>query len=147
MSPAVKTRAAKLVATLGTEPQVVTATLDLLLAQGEPVSQVIVIHTFAPGTPVAQAVKELELAFTQPPYLDRVRLSMQPIIHPENGQPLHDVQTPDDTRAAFQAFYRQVHAAKSDGSRVHLSIAGGRKTLAVFGMATAQLLFDDDDRL
>jgi hypothetical protein len=31
--------------------------------------------------------------------------------------------------------------------QVHLSIAGGRKTMAVFGMTAAQLLFDEHDRL
>ncbi|RMF86296.1 MAG: CRISPR-associated protein Csx14, partial [Nitrospinota bacterium] len=34
-----------LVATLGTEPQVVTLVLDLLQAQGYPVNKVLVIHT------------------------------------------------------------------------------------------------------
>lgn len=30
---------------------------------------------------------------------------------------------------------------------IHLCIAGGRKPMAVYGMVTAQLLFDEDDRL
>lgn len=38
-------RPAALVATLGTQPQVVTIALDLLLRRGERVDEVVVIHT------------------------------------------------------------------------------------------------------
>ena len=33
------------------------------------------------------------------------------------------------------------------GGLAHLSIAGGRKTMSVYGMVVAQLLFDDGDRV
>ncbi len=135
-----------LIATLGTEPQVVTAALDLLLAQDEIIRQAVVAHTLAPGTPVAAAVETLAEAFRRPPYAGQVSLQLQPIPGPD-GAPLDDVDTPDKAQAAFRLLYREVWQAKKAGLRVHLCIAGGRKTLAVFGMATAQLLFDEDDRL
>jgi CRISPR-associated protein Csx14 len=52
-----------------------------------------------------------------------------------------------DAEAAFRAIYSVVLNAKRAGHTTHLSIVGGRKILAVYGMATAQLLFDDDDRM
>lgn len=48
-----------LVATLGTEPQVVTATLDLLLRQQAQISDVVVFHTVAPGTAIAKSLERL----------------------------------------------------------------------------------------
>jgi CRISPR-associated protein Csx14 len=48
-------------------------------------------------------------------------------------------------REAFRVLYREIKTVKQAGRRVHLSIAGGRKTLSIYGMAAAQLLFDPDD--
>lgn len=45
-----------LIATLGTEPQVVTLTLDALLAADETITRVVVVHTQAdsgPDSPIA----------------------------------------------------------------------------------------------
>ena len=61
--------------------------------------------------------------------------------------PLADVDSREGAAAAFGAIYRAVHAEKMAGRRVHLSIAGGRKTMAVSDMAAAQMLFGMDDRL
>ena len=80
---------ATLIATLGTEPQVVTAAVDLLSRQGERLCGVVVLHTTAPGTPIASAVEKLrdEFAIGSPP-LTLVAL------HDEAGRPLQDVETP-----------------------------------------------------
>ena len=63
------------------------------------------------------------------------------------GGALPDVENQADAEAAFREIYRAVLAAKRANRRVHLSIVGGRKVFAVYGMAAAQLLFDDDDYL
>jgi CRISPR-associated Csx14 family protein len=136
-----------LIATLGTEPQVVSAALDLLLRQDAPVSETLVLHTSgAAGSSIRLAVERLEEAFRQDPYAGLITLKLQPLLD-ENGRPLPDVDTPPAARAAFRSLYRAIRAAKQAGKAVHLSIAGGRKTLAVFGMAAAQLLFDENDCL
>ena len=137
---------ATLIATLGTEPQVVTATLDLLLLQGENVTQTVVLHTVAPETPIADAVDTLQQAFEQPPYRNHIALLLKPLADVE-GHPLRDVETPSASQSAFRVLYNQVRIMKQSGVKIHLSIAGGRKTLAVYGMLAAQLLFDDQDRL
>ncbi len=64
-----------------------------------------------------------------------------------DGLPLQDVTTPDEVSAAFDWLYAETRACKLAGERVHLLISGGRRTLTVFGMAVAQMLFDDEDRL
>jgi hypothetical protein len=61
--------------------------------------------------------------------------------------PLTDVDTADGSAVAFKAIYQAVRAEKLAERRVHLSIAGGRKTMSVFGLAAAQMLFDQSDRL
>lgn len=134
-----------LIATLGSEPQVVTAAYDLLTRHGERIRQVSVVHSVAPDTPIEQAVEILVEAFKSPPYSSLI-LNLYPLYDDAN-RPLSDVETPAATRAVFRALYGLVQKAKLDGMRVHLSIAGGRKSMAVFGMATAQLLFDENDRL
>lgn len=133
--------ASVLIATLGSEPQVVTAAYDLLTAQGERLSNVSVIHTHTSDPIIFQAVERLKNHFTPACPVDWVCLASR------EGFLLDDVDSPLSARAAFQAIYREVHHAKQEGLRVHLSIAGGRKTMAVFGMTTAQLLFDENDRL
>ncbi len=53
-----------LIATLGSEPQVVTLALDLLREKGHPIGEVIVVHTA--GEAVQAALKVLEEEFAQP---------------------------------------------------------------------------------
>lgn len=138
---------ALLIATLGTEAQVVTAALDLLLHSGEAVVELVVLHTHAPGTLIEQSLQRLEQDFNlQTPDKPHIPLRLV-LLRASDGAPLPDVATPQAAQAAFSALYQQVLAAKKSGFRVHLSIAGGRKTLAVYGMAAAQMLFDEDDRL
>jgi len=134
-----------LIATLGTEPQVITAALDLLLKQGQPIRRVEVIHTGGNPT-IEQALTTLRQAFAQPPYDEKVRLALTPICD-EQGRPLSDVETPQAIESAFRTLYRCVWQAKRSGEHLHLLLAGGRKTLSVFAMVTAQLLFDEHDSL
>ncbi len=134
-----------LIATLGTEPQVVTAGLDLLLARHEPIRRVEVIHTGGNAT-IEQAVQTLHVAFAQPPYRDRIVLQLTPILD-GHGHIVSDVETPNAIQSAFRTLYRSVWQAKQNGERLHLLLAGGRKTLSVFALVTAQLLFDKEDAL
>jgi len=64
-----------------------------------------------------------------------------------DGAHIPDIRSADEARAAFRVIYREVQAYKKQGFVVHLSIAGGRKSMSVYGMAVAQLLFDVHDRL
>ena len=142
MTSGLSTRPATLIATLGTEPQVVTSALDLLRRQGESISQVIILHSVAPGTLIAEAVETLRREFDYPAGDELPKLKLVPLADTD-GQTLGDVKTPNETHAAFRVIYNQVRLAIQAGDLVHLCIAGWRKTIALFGMLSAQLLFDD----
>jgi CRISPR-associated Csx14 family protein len=133
-----------LIATLGTEPQVVTITLDLLQRRKERVGDVVVIHT-APVGAIGSALARLRTEFATYPAYQTITLRLVCLSVEE--QPLADVDSPMGATLVFRALYQEVLRYKRIGRRVHLSIAGGRKTMAVYGMATAQLLFDEGDHL
>ena len=136
--------ASVLIAPVGTKPQLVTIALDLLRERGEDVREVAALHTTLdrPATRVSIARLGDEFPRTYP----GVRL--RPIyLCDERGFPLDDVDSEPAAREAFRVLYREIKAAKQAGRRVHLSIAGGRKIIAVYGMTAAQLLFDPDDRV
>lgn len=135
-----------LIATLGTEPQVVTATLDLLNDRGESIRSVEVVHTVAPSNPPIQnAIQTLKQVALQRVY-PLLSFTFHPITAP-NGEPYEDVESEPASRAAFTLLYRLVRRAKLNQEKVHLCIAGGRKVTSIFGMAVAQLLFDEGDCL
>lgn len=137
-------RASVLIAPVGSKPQLVTIALDLLREQGETVQQVVAIHTTLERPPTRASIACLGDEF--PRAYPGVRL--RPIgLCDERGVALEDVDSAAAGREAFRVLYREVKAAKQAGQRVHLSIAGGRKIIAVYGMAVAQLLFDPDDRV
>ena len=129
-----------LIATLGTEPQVVTLVVDLLRAKGYPISEVIVVHTM--GEAVRPALERLAQEFALPG-----TCGYRPVPVEGKAGPVADIVTEADTAALLRTLYRVVLAEKRAGRLVHLSIAGGRKPMAVYGMVVAQLLFDEDDRV
>jgi CRISPR-associated protein Csx14 len=129
-----------LIATLGSEPQVVTLALDLLRDKGFSISEVIVLHTG--GKAVQPALKRLAHEFSQPG-----ARKYQTVLIEHEGWPVADFQTEAETTALLRTLYRTILAEKRAGKAVHLSIAGGRKPMAVYGMVVAQLLFDEDDRV
>ena len=137
---------AVLVATLGTEPQVVTAALTLLDRRGVMIERVDVVHTTAPGTLIAAAVDDLTEAFDGHGPTTGVSLNLHPITLPD-GSLAADVDTVSTGEAAFRTIYNCVRAAKKVERQVHLLVAGGRKTLSIYGMVAAQMLFDDEDHL
>ncbi len=129
-----------LIATLGTEPQVVTLALDLLQHKGYAIHEVIVVHTVS--TIIQPALARLREEFARP---NALPCKLLPIAG--SAGPVADTVTETDVSALLRTLYQVVLAQKRADYLVHLSIAGGRKTMAVYGMVVAQLLFDDDDRL
>jgi CRISPR-associated protein Csx14 len=129
-----------LIATLGSEPQVVTLVLDLLRAKGDPITEVIVVHTV--GEAVQAALKRLAEEFALPG-----ACAYRPIPVESGEWSVADISTEADAAGLLRTLYRTVLTEKRAGRLVHLSIAGGRKPMAVYGMVVAQLLFDEDDRV
>jgi len=129
-----------LIATLGSEPQVVTLVLDLLRAKGYAITEVVVVHTLSRA--VQPGLQRLSEEFALP------GVGTCRFIPVENdSRVVADILSEKDTAALLRTLYRTVLAEKRAGRSVHLSIAGGRKPMAMYGMVVAQLLFDEDDHV
>jgi len=129
---------------VSTKPQLVTLALDLLHQMHERVVEVVVVHTTLERPAAAAALQRLERSLCA----GSPGVALRTIcLRGEDGAPLADVDSLFGAREAFRALYREVKRAKAARRRVHLSIAGGRKIIAVYAMAAAQLLFDPDDRV
>lgn len=139
-------RPATLIATLGSEPQVITAGIDLLLNQGVNIQRVDVLHTSAlPDSPIHEAVVKLSQACKDYPPPLCERFYFHPVV--VNGIPVADVESASASEAVFRLLYICVWEAKQRGDLIHLLIAGGRKTMSIYGMVAAQMLFDESDHL
>jgi CRISPR-associated Csx14 family protein len=133
-----------LIATLGAEPQVVTLMLDALHEQGFPIREAVIVHT--ESIAVRRAVERLkkeEAVYRQGSR--QVRFLFVPVREGEHRP--EDIMSERDAALLLRVLYRTVVHQKRLGRRVHLSIAGGRKVMAAYGMVVAQLLFDEDDRV
>lgn len=130
-------------ATLGGKAQLITLALDCLREMGVTPEKTIVFHTNKQRTETAQAIERLKGDAAQIPDSPPYHFLELRDLH----GPLKDVTAPDEMETAFHAIYNEVRTAKFEGRIVHLLVAGGRRTLGVFGMAVAQMLFDDSDRL
>lgn len=134
-----------LIATLGTEPQVVSAAHNLLRVRDYPIQRVMVLHTEAREGPIAESVVRLQEHYAAQP---EASASLETrVIRDEHSFPVRDTVRQREVDAVFRSVYGAVAEAKQDGLRVHLLIAGGRKTMSVYGMVAAQILFGEEDRL
>ena len=135
-----------LIATLGAEPQVVTLTLDALLARGEVINLVEVVHTDASQSPIFDALKALETVFVVEKFYGQ-SIRYQPISLRGVGGALQDLTSAAEIEIAFHALYSLLRDHKHRHHRIHLCIAGGRKTTTVFAMAAAKAVLDGEDRV
>lgn len=134
------------IATLGTSPQVGTRTFDELLFKRQvPLSHVVWIHarddTPLMQKPVARVRREVETYYkTKCP---GVSFEFVTIEGRNERRPL-DTRSREDAEAVLFTLHTQLGRWKARGYTVHLSISGGPKVLAAFGVAAAQLTFDSD---
>jgi CRISPR-associated protein Csx14 len=127
-----------LIATLGSEAQVIPLAAQKLHLWGETLACVTVLHTNPAYEPIGPALGQLQVMMADalawlPLHL--VNLGTQDVLHP----------------AALYHFgeqlFQTIKEAISQGHRVHLLLAGGRKPMAMLGMSVAQMLFGPGDRL
>lgn len=135
-----------LVATIGVEPQVVTLTLDALLANGHKITQVHVLHPNPQHPQINASLQRLKseqrfYAQAKPP----VRFHFVSICH--DGHFPADFVSERDVGTLLRVLYKTVADLKRRGYRVHLSIAGGRKVMTAMGMVVAQLLLEESDHV
>jgi CRISPR-associated protein Csx14 len=137
-----------LVATLGGQPQIVTFALDALLARGEPITDVYLIHLSLASPRTRQALNRLQQEFPNDYYAHtnrRCRLRRAPVS--VNGVELTDIRTAADAEVAWQSIRTLIADLKNEGRRLHLCLSGGRRMLALLAMSAAALLCDHQDRI
>ena len=126
-----------LVATLGTEPQVVFLAYQLLAQRKETIHQVLVFHTRSPKREVKAAVDAIKS--TWPRLAPRSPLELIAL-------PVDDLNSENALRRAYSSIREGIFRLKEQGFHLHLCISGGRKPLALAAFLTAQFLFGPEDK-
>lgn len=139
----------RLLAITGLSPQVVTETIWALV-RGIPSTtpQEIVLLTTAQGEAVAHRLLPAALAELS----DQLGVTLpEPEILPmrdRSGRPLDDIASRDDNQAAADAITAAIRAATADPDlQLHVSIAGGRKTMGCLAGMALSLFGRAQDRL
>jgi CRISPR-associated protein Csx14 len=134
---------AVLVATLGGQPQVVTFTLDCLLAQGErPVAVYIVYLSGAERYRNAFACLEAEF---RAGIYEHTPLQAAPVR--QQGRALAEACTPGEVEAVRTTVSDLFAKLKQEGSQVHVSLSGGRRIMALTAIAAAMRYLTPADRI
>lgn len=131
-------RSAVLVTTLGAEAPVVTIAVQLLQAQGVDLASVELLHTIPHDKAIRDSLTQVQDVFTQQPGLPALHCHQLPTV---------DVLTPGELTLFANALFSILRKWVGQDRTVHLLLAGGRKSMAMIGVTTAQLLFGPQDRL
>lgn len=145
-----------LLAVTGLTPQVVTETLYALWRQ-DPAHLPTEVHLIT----TARGAEHARLNLLSPAigWLERLRreYALPPIRFPTDhiqvipgphGEPLEDIRTPDDNARAADFITDQVRRFTADpDAALHVSLAGGRKTLGYFAGYALSLFGRPQDRL
>ena len=135
-----------LLATLGGQPQIVTFALDALLAQGEAITQVYLIHLTPAQARSQQALQKVLAEFPDQHYRGRpCTIHRFPILAGQT--PLPEIRNEREAEVAGQALRTLLASLKVEGHKLHLCVAGGRRMLALLLTSAAMLLCDHQDRL
>lgn len=135
-----------MLATLGGQPQAVTFALDALLARGEQIREVVVLHLGPENPRFGQALARLAAEFASDWYQGR-RIRFRPVpVRNARGR-LPDIRDETEAEAALQAIHELIATLKAQGRRLHVCIAGGRRLLALLAMSSAMLHFSHHDRM
>ncbi len=136
-----------MIATIGGQPQVLTFALDALLARGEVVREVIVLHLSADDSRLRRSLALLSAEFAGDRYAGRpCRYRLVPIR--ADGRRLEDIRSEVDADAAWRAVHELIAELKSMSERpLHLCIAGGRRLLALVALSAAMLHFGHQDQV
>jgi len=134
-----------LIATIGTESQVVTLSLLALARLGFKVTHVAVVHTASQDARILEGVRRLKEAFAHDPRLQGYHY--QTITLQGEDVAIEDITTQREAEYLFNNLLEIIQRYKGQGYRLHLNVAGGRKPMSIYGMVAAQILFDEHDKL
>ena len=138
-----------LVATLGGQPQIITFTLDLLLEEGYPISEVFVLHPRA----VSQSRLQRALVCLNAECAGKYYQAAQRTIHFHSrvleldGKPIDDIIDDRHADGTLDTLHQLIGDLKRQGYHIHLSVTGGRRLMALLAVAVAALNFDRYDHI
>ncbi len=137
-----------LVATVGGQPQVVTFTLDLLLQQNIPISEVIAVHLEMTNNPrIEQSIQLLKNEFRGDRYFNGQTIRFRHHVLHHNGLPLEEITDEASADAVLNTLHDLIRGLKERHCIVHFSISGGRLLLSLSSMSAAILSFEHEDRM
>lgn len=138
-----------LVATLGGQPQIVTFTLDLLLQNGFPISDVFVIHPKATvQSRLAHSLLCLSEAFNGQPYPGSGRaIRFHSCVLELDGSAIEDICDDPHADGALNTIHHLIGQLKRQGYRIHLSVTGGRRLMSLLAIPVALFNFDRHDHI
>jgi CRISPR-associated protein Csx14 len=135
-----------LVVTMGGQAQVVTFALDWLLAQGELIREVAVLHLSPDDARTNRALAQVAAEFDGDRYREQpCRLRLVPIRRGDFKLP--DIRDGADADATWQTVYQLLASLKAQGRSLHLCIAGGRRMMGLLTLSAAMLLCGHNDRV
>lgn len=146
-----------LLAVTGLSPQVVTETLYALAVAGRPPFLPTEIQLITTREGAERA--ELSLLSEDPGWFDRLRRDYKlpridfgrhsiHVLKDEHGKPLEDIRGPQDNLLAADVITERVRELTADdGCALHVSIAGGRKTMGFYLGYALSLFGRAQDRL
>jgi CRISPR-associated protein Csx14 len=138
-----------LVATLGGQPQVVTFTLDLLLQNGFPISDVFVLHPRASSQQRLQkALGCLQAEFPGDYYRAARRIiHFHSCVLALDNMPIDDICDDSHADGTLDTIHQLIGDLKRRGYRIHLSVSGGRRLIALLAISVASFNFDRYDHI
>lgn len=134
-----------LIATLGGQPQVVTFTLDLLLAQGEQIQEVVLVY-LASSPRYYQSARLLAGEFAGDRYQQRA-IHFRSVPVQWGDKKLEEVRTRSEVEAVRATFFQLFATLKAQGRRIHLSVTGGRRIMSLLALSTAMHHFTTEDQV
>lgn len=132
--------------TLGGQAQVVTFALDALLAQGEQLDAVMVIHMATDRPRVHRALQQLNAEFADGTYAGRTLTLSHRTVMGDEG-PLAEIADAHAAEAAWRWGRDLLATLKRQGHTLHLCVSGGPRILALTLTSAAALYCDHHDRL
>jgi CRISPR-associated protein Csx14 len=137
-----------LMATVGGQPQVVTFTLDLLLQQNIPISEVIVVHLATTQNPrIERSIQLLKNEFRADRYSNGQSIHFHHYVLQHNGLPLEEITDEASADDVLNTLHDLIRNLKERHCIVHFSISGGRLLLSLSSMSAAILSFEHEDRM
>jgi CRISPR-associated protein Csx14 len=135
-----------MIATLGGQPQVITFTLDELLARGFPIHEVIVLYLSAEGSRVNRALERLQAEFQDDQYQGRP-CRLRPIPIRSGLARLPDIRSDQDAIITSEVLRDLMVDLKGQYQQLHICLSGGRRMMALLLVPLAMTTLGYGDRL